>query len=182
MDIFKKGLGLILTAALLTLTGCKSGGFLAPKAPDLNKQFTFSAALNYGDENLSADFSRTDAGKWRIELTEPYQIQGVTFDISGSDVTASFGDFTAEKVTVDFFSDSILSAIVKTVDSAVVDMNGEITYNEDSYTVSWADLLLSFPEGSGAPNAMEIPSLGIRGEITDFKVTGEIVQGEVVIN
>ncbi|MCM1299383.1 MAG: hypothetical protein NC203_09660 [Firmicutes bacterium] len=182
MKIFKKAIGVILAASVLTLTGCKNSGFLAPKAPDLNKQFTFSAALNYGEEALSANFSRTDIGKWSIEITEPYQIQGVVFDINGGDITASFGGLTAEAVTPDFLSSSVVSAIVKAMESSVQDLNNEITYNDSSYTVSWQDLLLSFPEGSGAPTAVEIPSLGIRGEINDFKVTGEIVRGEVVIN
>ena len=183
MSIIKKGLGAILIAAVLTLAGCKNaGGFLAPKAPDLNKKFAFSAALTYGSETISANFAREDIGKWTVEITEPYQIQGVTFSIDGSSISASFGGLTAESVFPSSFADSELSALIRNVESAVQDTSGQVNYNEDSYTVAWPDLLLSFPNNSGAPTAVEIPSLGIKGEISEFRVIGEITRGEVVIN
>lgn len=184
MNILKKLSAVISAAALiLILTGCENaGGLLAPKAPDLNKKFTFTANLDCGGENLSANFAREDTGNWKVEITEPYQIQGVTFSINGGEITAGFGELTAEKITASLFSDSEISSLVKALESSVVDLNGKVSYNQDSYTVSWQDLLLSFPTGSSAPTALEIPSKGIKGEISEFKVTGDILPGEVVVN
>lgn len=184
MNILKKLSAVISAAALtLTLTACQSaGGLLAPKAPDLNKKFTFTASLDCGGESLSANFAREDANSWRVEITDPYRIQGVNFSINGGEITAAFRELTAENLDASLFSDSEVSALVKTLESSVVDLNGKVTYNQDSYTVSWQDLLLSFPTGSSAPTALEMPSKGIKGEISEFKITGEILPGEVVIN
>lgn len=179
MNFCKKCLAGFLAAAIIAIavTGCTNGGgFLAPKAPDLNKQFTFTAVC----DSLSANFTREGIGKWTVELTEPYQVQGVVFTLSGGEISASFGELSTEKIASDF-GGSTIGTFVKALENGIAD-DGEISYDENSYTVSWNDLLLKFPQGSGAPSAFEIPSLGFKGDITDFKITGEIFkEGEDVI-
>ena len=84
---------ILLTAALtlgaLTLTACESQNLLSPKPPDLNKLFTFSASISCETGNFSALFTRTAMGSWDITLTEPYELQGITFSRTKEGIKAS---------------------------------------------------------------------------------------------
>lgn len=159
-----------------TLASCSGqSGFLAPSAPNLNKQFTLTAHVTSGDSSFTADFSRTSVGKWQVTVTEPYGVQGVSFAYSGGSAAASFGEFSADALTADFAA-SPPALMISALEDTVQDTAAAVTYQSDTYTVQSGSCLLNFRQGSAAPIAMELPNL--KAEITDFKITGELFSGE----
>lgn len=160
---------------VVALASCSGQSLLAPSAPDLNKQFQMTAQVTCGDSVFTADFSRTGVGQWQVTVTEPYEVQGVSFSYSSGAVSASLGEFSAETLTADFAASPpalIISALENTVQDAAVN----VAYQADTYTVQSGSCLLTFRQGGAAPTAMELP--GLTAEITDFRVTGSIVSDE----
>lgn len=163
------------TLCAITLASCSGQGFLAPSAPDLNKQFTLTARVTSGDSAFTADFTRSNAGKWQITFTEPYEVQGITFNYSSGSASATFGDLTADALTADFVA-SPPGLIISAFEDTVQDSNPSISYQKDAYTVRSGSCTLTFAQDSGAPIAVELPNL--KAEISDFKITGDILPGK----
>lgn len=186
MKIFKKVIGCIVavgcTIGLLALTACENGGILAPKAPDLNKQFEMTAEVVWGDSSFTVMASRVFLGKWRVVLNEPYEVQGVTFDYSKDGFTAALEGVGDEVLTSDF-SSSPIAAMIDALENAVQDSNAAVTYLDGGYRVSSGDCVLSFEQGSSAPVGFEIPKEKISVRITDFTIKGDIFKdgADVVI-
>ena len=161
-------------AALLcavSLASCSGQSFLAPSAPNLNKQFQMTARVTSGDSTFTADFSRTSVGRWQVTVTEPYEVQGVTFTCSGGNASASFGEFSADTLTADFAA-SPPALMISAMENTVQDGAANVAYQSDTFTVQSGNCLLTFQHGSAAPIAMELPNL--KAEITDFRITGDI--------
>ncbi len=162
-----------LTLGALTLTACEGQNILSPKPPDLNKLFTFSASISCETGNFSALFTRTAMGSWDITLTEPYELQGITFSRTGDGVNASLDNLSA-KVLSDGYSNSPLTFITDSIESAVRDSSASVVYGDQSYAVNSGDTVMYFQQGSAVPSAFEIPEKQIKGEISEFSVMGEI--------
>lgn len=162
------------SAAMLcavSLASCSGQSFLAPSAPDLNKQFQMTARVTSGDSVFTADFARTSVGQWQVTITEPYEVQGVSFTYSGGNASASFGEFSADALTADFAA-SPPALMISAMENTVQDSAANVAYQSDTFTVQSGTCLLTFQQGSAAPTAMELPNL--KAEITDFKITGDI--------
>lgn len=162
------------TLCAVSLASCSGQGFLAPAPPNLNKQFSLTARVTSGDSSFTADFSRTSAGQWQVTVTEPYEVQGVTFTYSGGSVSAAFGELTADALTADFAA-SPPALMISALENTVQDSAANVSYQADTYTVRSGSCTLTFSQGSAAPIAMELPNL--KAEITDFKITGDIFPG-----
>ena len=168
------------TLCAIALASCSGSGLLAPSAPDLNKQFTLTARVTGGDSNFTANFTRSNVGRWQVTVTEPYEVQGVSFAYSGSGVSASFGELSADTLTADFAA-SPPGLIISALENTVQDSAASVTYQSDTYTVRSGNCTLTFAQGSYAPTAIELPDL--KAEITDFRITGDVTPGgaDVVI-
>lgn len=177
MNVFRKAIKLIAalgcTVGLLTLTACDNGGILAPKAPDLNKQFDMTAEVTWGDGSFAFTASRVSVGRWKVVMNEPYEVQGVTFGYSKDGFTAALEEVGEQGLTSDFGS-SPIAVMIGALENAVQDSNAAVTYFDGGYKVSSGDGVLSFEQGNSAPVSFEIPKEKISGRITDFTVTGEI--------
>ena len=162
------------TAAMLcavSLASCSGQSFLAPSAPDLNKQFQMTAHVTSGDSVFTADFARSNVGQWQVTITEPYEVQGVSFTCSGGKVSASFGEFSADSLTADFAA-SPPALMISAIENTVQDSAASVAFQSDTFTVQSGNCLLTFQQGSAAPTAIDLPNL--KAEITDFKITGDI--------
>ncbi len=162
-----------LTLGALTLTACEGQNLLSPKPPELNKLFTFSASISCDTGNFSALFTRSAMGSWDITLTEPYELQGITFSRGKDGAKASLADLSAESLANEF-SNSPLTYITDSLESAVQNGNASVVYGDQSYAVNSGDTVIYFQQGSAVPCAFEIPEKQIKGEITEFNITGEI--------
>ena len=165
---FKCGAALLCAIALAS---CSGQGLLAPSAPNLNKQFTLTARVTDSSGSFTAQFTRTNIGKWQVTVTEPYEAQGVTFTCSGGSYSAAFGEMTADSLTADFAA-SPPGLIISALENTVQDGEAGVVYQQNTYTVQSGTCLLTFEQGSYAPIALELPNL--KAEITDFKITGDI--------
>ena len=172
----------VVSVCALVLAACGSnGGILAPKAPDLNKLFTFTANITEGAQSYAAELSRTDIGTWKITFSEPYQLQGVCFVYSGDKVSASYDGLSADSLTDDF-SASPVAVMVRALETAVQNQSANVKYNENGFTVQSGDCVLYFPQGESKPAKFEISSEKIFGEITEFKFNDELFKnGEDVV-
>lgn len=174
--ILRKFLSAISAAGLiLSLTACEGQNILAPKPPDLDKTFEFTADIACGDSEFSAWFGRTGVGKWQAALTQPYEIQGINFTFDRGTAAASFEGMTVDTLTEDFALSPICGLITE-LEKAVQDANAAVIYGDGGYSVQTGNTVMSFEQGKAEPNAFEIASEGIKGTITDFKVTGEIFE------
>ena len=113
---------ILFTAALISgasiLTSCEGESLLSPKPPQLNKLFSFSASISCGSGDFSAVFNRTAVGSWDITLTEPYELQGITFTCDKEGVRAALGELSAEPSDSEFLN-SPLSFITDSLESIV---------------------------------------------------------------
>ena len=159
----------------VSLAACNGQGLLAPSAPDLDKQFTLTARVTCGDSSFTADFTRSHTGHWQVNVTEPYEVQGVSFNYLSGSASASFGEFSAGTLTADFAA-SPPALMISALENTVQDSAASVAYQADTYTVQSGNCLLTFAQGSAAPIAMELPNL--KAEITDFKITGDIIPYE----
>lgn len=159
--------------AALSLTACEGQNLLAPKPPELNKLFKFSANITCGTGGFSALFSRTAIGSWEVTVTEPYELQGITFTYTKGNAGASLDGLTAEALTSEF-SYSPVACIAEALENAVQDGMASVVYADNSYTVHSGGTVLSFPQGSNVPGGFEIADKQIKGEITEFNIIEEI--------
>lgn len=160
-----------LALCAVSLASCSGQGLLAPSAPDLNKQFTLTATVTSGDSSFTADFTRSHVGHWQVTLTEPYEVQGVSFNYTGGSASAAFGELTADSLTADFAA-SPPALMISALENTVQDSTASVSYQSDTYTVQSGSCTLTFAQGSAAPIAIDLPNL--KAEITDFKITGDI--------
>lgn len=161
-------------AALLcavSLASCSGNGLLSPSVPNLNKQLALTARITTDGGSFTADFARSNIGKWQVTLTEPYEVQGISFTCDQGSFSASLGDLTADVLTADFAA-SPPALIISAFENAVKDSAAAVSYQKETFTVQSGDCTLTFRQGSPAPIAMELPTLKV--EITDFRITGEI--------
>ncbi len=49
-----------------------------------------------------------------------------------------------------------------------------MVYGDQSYAVNSGNTVMYFQQGSAVPEAFEIPEKQIKGEISEFNITGEI--------
>ncbi|MBD5104869.1 MAG: hypothetical protein HDT47_08425 [Ruminococcaceae bacterium] len=159
--------------AALSLTACEGQSILTPKPPELNKLFEFSANITCDTGSFSALFSRTAIGSWEVTVTEPYELQGITFTYTKGNAGASLDGLTADMLTSEF-SSSPVACIAEALENAVQDGLASVVYADNSYTVHSGGTVLSFPQGSNVPGGFEITDKQIKGEITEFNVTEEI--------
>lgn len=178
MRTFQKAVqSLIISICVLALAACGSnGGILAPKPPDMNKLFTFTAKITQGEQSCAVQLDRTGEGKWQITFAEPYALQSVSFTYSKEGVSASYDGVSVQSITDDF-SSSFIAVMVRALESAVQDGNGAVRYNENGFTVQSGECILSFPKNSDKPDKFEIAKEKILGEITDFRYNGELSSG-----
>ena len=163
-----------VTLCAVSLAACSGQGLLAPSAPNLNKQFQLTARVTDGDSAFTADFVRTDVGKWQVTVTEPYEVQGISFTYDRGSASASFGELTADLLTADFSASPpvlMISAIEKTVQ----DSAPSVSYQQDALTVQSGDCTITFQQG--VPTKLALP--GLTAEITEFAVTGDVFPGGV---
>lgn len=176
-SILKKFLSIITAAGLIfSLTACEGQNILAPKPPDLNKNFEFTADITCGDSKFSAWFGRNGVGKWQAALTQPYEVQGVNFTYNRGTASASFEGITIDTLNEDFTSSPVCTIITE-LENAVQDINAAVIYGDGGYRVQTGNTVLSFTQGTAQPDGFEISSEGIKGTVTDFKITGEIFEG-----
>lgn len=159
------------TLCALALASCSGNGLLAPSAPNLNKQLALTARITADGSSFTADFTRTGIGKWQMTITEPYEVQGVTFTCTGGSFSAGLDDLTAEALTAEFAA-SPPALIISALENTVQDSAPSVAYQKDTFTVRSGNCTLTFQQGSYAPIALELPD--IKAEITDFRVTGDI--------
>ena len=164
----------IVSLCAVALASCSGQSFLAPSAPNLNKQLEMTANVTCGDSSFTAQFVRSSVGKWQVTVTEPYEVQGVSFVYSSGAVSASFGELSAETLTADFAA-SPPALLISAFENTVQDGAASVAYQQDTYTVLSGNCLLTFNQGSAAPIALDLPEL--TAEITDFKITGDIFPG-----
>ncbi len=167
----------VVSVCALALAACGSNGILAPKAPNLNKQLEMTADVSCGDDNFSISLSRNAIGKWQAVLLEPYEVQGIGFNYSRGEVSASLEGISAEKLTSDFDS-SPLGIIISSLENALQDNNGTVTYADGGYTVRSGDCILAFEQGSAAPISIEISKARISAKVRDFTVKGDILKDD----
>ena len=158
----------------LSLASCSGQGLLAPSVPDLNKQLKLTARVETGNSTFTAEFSRTAVGKWQVIITEPYEVQGISFTYSGGSASAAFGELSADLLTADFAA-SPPALMISAIENAVQDAAPQITYQQDALTLKSGDCTVTFQQGT--PTGLEL--LGLTAEITDFAVVGEISAGGV---
>lgn len=164
----------VISFCALVLAACGSnGGILAPKAPDLNKLFTMTANITKGEQSYALQLDRTEIGKWKITFSEPYQLQGVSFIYSKEGVSAAYDGLSADSLTDDF-SSSLAAAIIRALETAVLDNSGTVKYNENGFTLQSGECILSFPKSGDKPEKFEIPKEKIFGEITDFRFNEDL--------
>jgi len=168
---------LIIAAAAITgtlsLTACEGQSLLAPNPPNLNKLFNFSASVSCDTGDFSALFTRTAIGNWEITLTEPYEVEGITFSYNKEGVKANLEELSANPSLSDF-SGSPLTYIADSLEAAVQDGTASVVYGDSSFVVNSGDTVMYFEQGSGVPNAFEIPEKRIKAEISEFNITEEI--------
>ena len=167
--------------AALTFSACGAGGLLSPKAPELNKKFEMTAEVTCGDSSFTANFSRLNVGSWEVTVTDPYEVQGLSFAYSGGTASASFDGIAAEQLTADFAS-SPAGKVISAVENAVQDKTASVSFSD--LIVQSGECIMAFSEGSSVPSALDLPQSRISAKITDFKVTGEIFPDgvDVIVN
>ncbi|MCM1054629.1 MAG: hypothetical protein NC394_03815 [Bacteroides sp.] len=174
MNKIKKALAAAFAfITVLTFTSCGAQKLLSPKPPDLNKLFTFSANVSCGASSFSALFSRAAIGCWEVTVTEPYELQGITFTYTKGKAGASLDGLAAETLTSDF-SSSPVACIAEALENAVQDGLASVVYEDGSYSVHSGGTVMTFPQGSSSPNGFELTEKRIKGEITEFNVVEEI--------
>lgn len=174
MSLFKKTVKCAAVSGLaLILSACGSGGILAPKAPDLNKQFEMTADVVWKDGSFSVTMTRISAGRWQAVMNEPYEVQGVTFAYSKDGAAAELDGIGADSLTSDFCF-SPVAVIIDAVEGVIRDTGAAVNYLDGGYRVSSGDCIIAFEQGSSAPVGFEIPKEKISGKISSFTVTGEL--------
>lgn len=156
----------------VSLASCSGQGLLAPSAPDLNKRFQLTARVTADGSTFTADFTRTDVGEWQVTVTEPYEVQGISFTYSGGSASASFSGLTAEQLTADF-SASPPALMISAFENAVQDTAPGVSYQQDALILRSGDCTVTFRQGT--PAALELP--GLTAEITGFSFTEEMFPG-----
>lgn len=87
----KKILSLFLCGILFfTMTACNFGKPKETAAPDLNRLFTCSSEIRYGDFEMSAELKRLGDGMWEVEFSAPKTLAGVKLAYNGDAISASY--------------------------------------------------------------------------------------------
>lgn len=192
MKVFKKimkstlaaKIALLLTPVLLT--SCAAGELFVPTPPDMNLCYSLnivvpdildaisgvdgvnSSVLSGGSEDFCATIIRNDINNWRVQITAPYSLSGVDLTVIGTEITASYGDFSTS-VTAENALYSPLVLILSAFDRLAVTEGLTTAVSNDLLNVSGADFTCVFDENK-QPVSLLLDSLQLEIALSDFTV------------
>lgn len=85
---------LLCTVMLFAMTACNFGKPKETAAPDLNRLFTCSSEIRYGDFEMSAELKRLGDSMWEVEFSAPKTLAGVKLTYNGDTISASYKDLS----------------------------------------------------------------------------------------
>ena len=171
----KKILALLLCGImLLSLSACNIGKEKKTAAPDLNKLFSCTADISYGDFKASATMKRLGNSMWDVEFVSPASLAGVKLSYNGEEIKASYKGLTFSIPKDAAPVKGVLSMIFKSIDKSAekVDMpfkekDGIKLFSGES---DQGDFTISMDKSNGSLVAFEIPSKKLDVKFADYKV------------
>lgn len=155
---------------MLTFSACKKETTMA--APDLNKLFTVTASVQYGDFNAAATVNRLGNDMWDVEFSEPSTLAGVKLSYNGEDITASYLglSFSVPKNAAPV--KSMLNMLFKAIDKSAMGLDMPCTEEDGIMTFSgtgdFGDFTLSMEKSTGNLVSFELPDEKLQVQFADF--------------
>lgn len=153
-------------SGLLLLSGCS--GELISRAPQLDKCFTAQVEIEYGDESLSGQLSRTAKDCWELKAAEPYPLEGLTVNYDSEGTRLSMLGLEAESDILDGTA-SVLKLIADAYENAAA---GEAAYSDGVFSGSGESggYIIAVGDG-GEPGALRLSGQGISVQVTEWTET-----------
>ncbi|MCL2018991.1 MAG: hypothetical protein FWG70_04450 [Oscillospiraceae bacterium] len=165
---------IILAFFSLTLASCN--GRMRPENLDLNRSFTFTAALEYNGRSSVAELVRTKPGEWNGTLVEPYALQGVEFVYAPPETSVSYGGFTISH-DADAMSDLNITAfmILKSLENAFASEKSGFTYGKDWVEITGTldgNIYVLKLDKDGFPLSLDIPNQQLKATFSGVSAVG----------
>jgi hypothetical protein len=169
--IFSLVLVIVLTAVL---SACSGVSTVNPDKLKLDKAYSFTANIQYGENEAVAVLEREAAYTWRIEFTEPTELSGVIMTYGNGTVTSYYegiqadgtgGDGIFKKIVENF--ERMIAASAKEERQAVC-ANGEIIITS---VINSNPCELRLSKGNNMPLSLKIAEKGIYIEFTSAQIT-----------
>lgn len=164
----------LFLCGLIMLSFCACGKEKTTAIPDLNKLFTSTASITYGEFEAAATVNRLGNGLWDVEFTSPTTLAGVKLSYNGEDITASYMglSFSIPKDAAPI--KSVLTMIFNSIDKSAEKVDMPCAEDEGitvfSGTGDQGDFSISVDKASGNLVAFEMPDEKLKVEFTDYSV------------
>lgn len=171
----KKFLALLLCGVIMfSLCACNIGKSKKTATPDLNKLFSCSTDISYGDFKSTATIKRLGNGLWDVEFSSPSTLAGVKLSYNGEDIAASYKGLTFSVPKDAAPVKGVLSMIFNAIDKSADDVNMPFKEKEGMKLFSGeseqGDFTISVDKATGNLVAFEIPNQKLKVKFADYAV------------
>ena len=147
----------------------KNGGRLLDGLLD----FTCKASVSYNGLTAEADVAHSPDGTTRITLNTPETLKGLQFDFSNEGASLNYKGLKLDVDAASFLASSMTAVIADTFAAALTDAAFEVTEQNGAlaYTArgNGGSFTLTFDKESGAPLSLNVPSLDLLCEFTEYR-------------
>ncbi len=158
-----------LLAAPILLCGCDTAELIGRPAPDLDRNYSVTAEIDYGSNSAVADITRNAEDNWSVSFTEPAFLMGVELSLTDDGVTASLGDIRVTADSNDVYT--LMPDIITEVLDSLPDVTSEnISENEGVYTLNTSyggDRAVVTSDSSGGLLTLKCPAQQLSVRFSD---------------
>ena len=157
--------GLLVLAAMLITSGCSAVREMAkPAEPVL--LFDCRARVQASGQEITCTFTRSEGEMARIGILSPQEIQGLSFDWTGTGFSASYAGVTETSAECILPEDSFAPVLIKAMNAAARDGGLAAGNEENSYAGSFDGKVFTITADpqSGHVLTLSVPSCGVSAE------------------
>ncbi|MDR1754958.1 MAG: hypothetical protein LBR74_08695 [Eubacterium sp.] len=171
-------------AAILVFCGCDGAIVMNSANLNLDKAYSFSAELVYGDLKAAGNFERFSGGRWNVELTEPYELQGMSLFFKDGKAKATFHGITVDITGLPEIS-TVADKVINTVENAISSEGSEARRSGDIIKVTgisdYGAYTLELDAKTKLPISASLPDHNLELTFSNVSVS-EITEPDVIDN
>ena len=170
----KRFLTLLLCGIVIISFSACNGNNKKNATPDINKLFSCTADITYGDFKTTATINRLGNGMWDVEFITPNTLAGVKLSYNGVDITASYKglSFSIPKDAAPI--KGVLNYIFKAIDKSAEKVNMPYTEQDGMKIFKGesddGDFTLSIDKSNGNLTSFDMPSRKLEVKFSNFSI------------
>ncbi|MCL2086189.1 MAG: hypothetical protein FWH05_01170 [Oscillospiraceae bacterium] len=175
-------IGILISFMLWIVSGCGSNFGFDINNLQMDKAYSFNAQINYNEMSAAAYFERFSQGRWNVNLTEPYELQGISLYFKDDMAKATFAGITVDLSHLPEIS-TIAEKLIDTLENAIASEGTQAIRAGDTIEImgmtQFGGYKLVLDSKTKLPVSVVVPDNNLRITFSNVK-TAEVTGPEVI--